>query len=127
VIYAVAALIILAVAVTVAVPFWLPAKLPAGPVLDEETERLERDKAAALLAIREAQLDRAMGKLSDEDYAALRGFYERRAMSAMEKLGNGKRTATRGVVERCSECDARFTDDSQTCARCGAKRHAAML
>ena len=125
-IYAVAALIILAVAATIALPFWLPAQLATARVVDEDTERLQRDKAAALLAIREAQLDRAMGKLSDEDYTALRGFYERRAMSAMKQLSNGKR-ATRGAGEHCSECDARFEDDSQACARCGATRESAIL
>ena len=126
-IYLVAALIILAVAATIAIPFWSPVSVAAGPVVDAETERLEREKAAALLAIREAELDRAMGKLSDEDYSALRGFYERRAMSAMAKLDGGKRGAPRDSLEHCTECNARFTDDSQVCGGCGAPRPSMQL
>ena len=78
-------LLILAVAASVASPLLargasaMPEALPAA----EQTELFEREKNVALLAIREAEFDLAMGKLSDEDYAALRGVYEERALGAL--------------------------------------------
>ena len=121
-IYIVAALLILAVAATIATPFWFPKAATADRVSSAPTERLEREKAAALLAIREAQLDQAMGKLSDEDYASLRGFYEQRAMSAMAQLDGVVAGSAAVAADRCSRCDTLLTDDSEFCAKCGSTR-----
>lgn len=117
-IYVVSALLIVAVAMLVSAPLLAPDSPPSGRVPDTEAERLEREKAAALLAIREAQLDKAMGKLSDEDYAALRAFYERRAISAMAGLDGA--TAASGAANRCTKCGAQLTDDSPFCGQCGS-------
>jgi hypothetical protein len=120
--YVVSALLIVAVAMLVAVPLLAPDSPPTGRLPDTEAERLEREKAAALLAIREAQLDKAMGKLSDEDYAALRAFYERRAISAMTGL-DGAAAASRAAcaaTDRCAACGSQVTDDSPFCAHCGS-------
>ncbi len=84
--YLVAGLLVLAVAALIAAPLLSFEEVPRSTGKNVERERLEREKAAALLAIREAQLDKAMGKLSDEDYASLRDFYERRAVAAMTGL-----------------------------------------
>ncbi len=78
-------LLILAVAAAVASPLLargtteLPDEAPAA----EQTELFEREKNVALLAIREAEFDLAMGKLSDEDYAALWGVSASRALGAL--------------------------------------------
>lgn len=121
-IYVVSALLIVAVAMIVAAPFLAPEAASMGRDDDSEQERLEREKAAALLAIREAQLDKAMGKLSDEDYTALRAFYERRAISAMAGLDGvaESRATTRASDERCVDCGSLVASDSEVCGRCGA-------
>ena len=85
-IFVLGVLLVLAVAALIAAPLLSLEPAPVGPGADVRKERLEREKAAALLAIREAQLDHAMGKLSDDDYAALRDFYERRAIAAIAGL-----------------------------------------
>jgi hypothetical protein len=82
--------LITAIAAIVAAPLWANVEREATGALDLHRERLEREKTAALLAIREAEFDRAMGKLSEDDYAQLRGFYEQRALAALAALGSGK-------------------------------------
>ena len=78
---------IAAVAWLVAVPL-LRVSLVAGgtPVGDPERYRLEKEKDLAYAAIKEAEFDLQMGKLSAEDYALLRGKYEARALAALAAL-----------------------------------------
>ena len=56
-----------------------------GPA-DPERYRLEKERDLAYAAIKEAEFDFQMGKLSAEDYAALRGSYEGRAVAALTAL-----------------------------------------
>lgn len=86
--------LIVAVAAVISLPFMRSARVADGPQ-DVERERLEREKTAALVAIREAELDHAMGKLSDEDHTHLRSFYEQRAVAAMGALGKSPKPAKR--------------------------------
>jgi len=66
-----------------------PATGPAQPA--GERERWERQKRQALAAIKEAELDHRMGKLSDEDLSAMRGRFESLALEAMAALeGRGR-------------------------------------
>lgn len=51
-----------------------------------ERHRLEKEKELAYGAIKEAEFDFQMGKLSPEDYAALREKYAARALEALEAL-----------------------------------------
>jgi hypothetical protein len=53
---------------------------------DPERYRLEREKDLAFGAIKEAEFDFQMGKLSPEDYALLRAKYEGRALAALAAL-----------------------------------------
>jgi len=53
---------------------------------ERERHRLEKEKELAYGAIKEAEFDFQMGKLSAEDYAALREKYETRALRALEAL-----------------------------------------
>jgi hypothetical protein len=113
---------ILSVATLIAAPFLTIYAAPTDLLANPDTERLEREKSAALLAIREAQLDQAMGKLSDDDYMSLRDFYERRAIAAMTDLDQASDSAS---VERearayCSGCGAALPRESVYCAACGA-------
>ena len=61
-------------------PVTLPAELPG------EHERWERQKRQALAAIKEAEIDHRMGKLSDDDLAAMRARFEAQALEAMAAL-----------------------------------------
>jgi hypothetical protein len=65
-----------------------PATPTRGPV---EGERWERQKRQALAAIKEAELDHEMGKLSDEDLAAMRARFEAQALEAMAALERRER------------------------------------
>ncbi len=79
--------VIAAVAWAVASPLWGVAAAPVdvGPI-DPERRRLEKERDLAYAAIKEAEFDFQMGKLSSEDYAALRGTYEARAIAALAAL-----------------------------------------
>ena len=132
-------LLILAVAAAVASPLLargtteLPDEAPAA----EQTELFEREKNVALLAIREAEFDLAMGKLSDEDYAALRGVYEERALGALGELdaiheneaGNRPDSASKSDSSAtgafCTRCGAAFEAEDRFCGVCGAQRRPA--
>ena len=99
---------------------------------DGRAELLEREKNAALIAIREAEFDRAMGKLSEDDYASLKGLYEQRALGALselERMGNAERSrdvSTAGPKPEsavyCPRCGSRFRSDDRFCSDCGSQR-----
>jgi len=114
-----ALLLIATVATVLAVPL-LDSGADVEASSDLGVERLEREKNAALTAIREAQFDHAMGKLSEEDYASLRSFYERRALTALSELGT--RPALQNDAGACGHCGRRFVDDSVFCGGCGRSR-----
>jgi hypothetical protein len=114
-----ALLLIATVATVIAAPL-LDSGANVEASADLGVERLEREKNAALTAIREAQFDHAMGKLSEEDYASLRSFYERRALTALSELGT--RPALQNDAGGCNHCGRRFVDDSVFCGGCGRSR-----
>ena len=60
----------------------------AGLAVEGDAARaaLERDRDVALAAIKEADFDHRVGKLSDEDHAALRTELENRALRAISAL-----------------------------------------
>jgi hypothetical protein len=77
--------VILAVAAFVATPlFAAPERL--GDESHGDRERWERQKRQALLAIREAEMDFQMGKLSPEDLESMRARFEAQAMEAIAAL-----------------------------------------
>jgi len=79
--------IVAAVAIAIAAPMLRPAAA-ALPLVhtDPERYRLEKEKELAYAAIKEADFDREMGKLSAEDHATLRAKYEARALAALAAL-----------------------------------------
>jgi len=115
---AAALLLIVAIAAAVAVPLAYSGADPESAA-DLGVERLQREKNAALTAIREAQFDHAMGKLSEEDYTALRSFYERRAVTALTELNALPAIQS---ADECSQCGRRFIDNSVFCGACGRPR-----
>jgi len=85
-------LLILIASLFVAAPLFRPARTGVSGDDASERARWERQKRQALAAIREAEMDHQMGKLSDEDLAVLRGRFEQQALAAMamlEKEGRG--------------------------------------
>jgi len=84
--YAVGLAVVAAVSWAVAAPLLRGAVLPPSPRGDPERYRLEKERDLAYTAIKEAEFDLQMGKLSDEDYATLRRTYEDRALAALAAL-----------------------------------------
>jgi hypothetical protein len=113
-------LLIATVAAAIAAPLLMEGVEDLAVAADPGVERLEREKNAALTAIREAQFDHAMGKLSEEDYDSLRSFYERRALTALTALG--ERSTSPQDDRRCGDCGRQFIDDSAYCGGCGRPR-----
>ena len=70
----------------VAAPLFRPRLATAPAELPDERERWERQKRQALAAIKEAEVDHRMGKLSDEDLATMRARFETQALEAMAAL-----------------------------------------
>jgi hypothetical protein len=132
--YAIAALMVVAIAAMIAYPFWKYSE--DAPAVDphDSRESFDREKHVALLAIREADLDRAMGKLSDEDYGALREQYEHRAVSAiaaLDRLAGAVSTTPpparndgKASARFCPACGRRFLSDERFCPACGHARTA---
>ena len=70
----------------VAAPLFRP-RTGVAPATDfGERERWERQKRQALAAIKEAELDHRMGKLSDDDFTSMRARFEAEALEAMAAL-----------------------------------------
>jgi hypothetical protein len=79
--------VIVGVAVSIAAPLlWPQSPEPITATADPERYRLEKEKELAYAAIKEAEFDLQMGKLSPDDHAALREKYEARALAALEGL-----------------------------------------
>jgi hypothetical protein len=83
--------LVAAVSFFVAAPLFRPRMAAAPLAQSGERERWERQKRQALAAIKEAELDHRMGKLSDEDLTTMRGRFEAQALEAMAALeGRGR-------------------------------------
>ncbi len=118
---------------------WYVAWPLLGNAPDEEAElatdaptaraaMLEHERDAALAAIKEADLDHRVGKLSDEDHAALRAELEGHALQAMAALEQDARIggAERASRERvfCAVCGRPSPREARFCASCGASSSA---
>lgn len=93
-VYVAGLLLIAAVAWAAASPLFAPPR--SRPRVEEELpeeERWRRRKDEALVAIRDAEFDLHLGKLSGEDYRELRARLEAQALEAMaelERRGHGE-------------------------------------
>ena len=140
--FVVAALMIIALAALIAYPLF--SQREDAPAIESRDARelLRHEKDVALMALREADLDRAMGKLSEEDYGTLRGQYEGRALGALAALDEmaemgemgetgalgDARGLTRGEKPAaapsrfCMSCGQRFVGGERYCPGCGHAR-----
>jgi hypothetical protein len=85
--YATGLMVVAAVAWVIAAPLLrVAAAPPLRAVGDPERYRLEKERDLAYAAIKDAEFDLQMGKLSDEDYATQRRTYEDRALAALAAL-----------------------------------------
>jgi len=85
--YAAGLALVAAVAWAIAAPLLRAPVRDVGPApADPERYRLEKERDLAYAAIKEAEFDLQMGKLSREDYALLRRTYEERAVAALAAL-----------------------------------------
>lgn len=123
--------IVLVVAAWITLPLLGRVEVAVAETSPARGELWRREKAVAVLAISEADFDRATGKLSDDDYRVLRSDYEGRALHAMdeiEKLAPDAATAMRttsvgGELARfCAACGNRFAEPDAFCASCGRAR-----
>ena len=83
------------------------------------------EKAIAVLAISEADFDRATGKLSDDDYRVLRTDYEGRALQAMDEMERTAPAAEEPAIRFCAACGSQFSSADAFCGCCGSRRFAA--
>jgi hypothetical protein len=86
-VYLTGLVVIAVVALGIAGPLlWQRPSVTSPSGADPERYRLEKEKELAYAAIKEADFDLQMGKLSAEDHAMLREKYEARALAALESL-----------------------------------------
>jgi len=84
--------LIAVVAWAVAIPLFASPRTPSAEPESPRDERWRKQKEEALAAIKEAEFDLRLGKLSDDDYRQLRARLEGQALEAMavlERRGNG--------------------------------------
>lgn len=86
---------------------------------------LERQKREAYAAIKEAEFDREMGKLSDADFTALTDKYRQQALGAIAGLDTATpRPAARGPglptrLAFCATCGRQLPEKANFCPSCG--------
>jgi hypothetical protein len=121
-------LLVIGVAVFVAWPFFTneSGEMPSGSSrLVGERQKLEALKIEAYAAIKEAEFDHRMGKLSDADLGSLREKYSRQALDAIAALD--ERAETRRAAEARGSRPALRTPSGKParvrriayCPRCG--------
>ncbi len=128
--------IVTAAAIFIAWPLLSGGGDSDAPVVPEMSA-LEKDKNAALEAIRELDFDQRLGKISDEDHAGLRADLEKRAMKALSAAdaGSAGEPGLQSVTSHgaspstsnaeaggfCSSCGNQFKRDARFCVTCGKK------
>jgi len=82
---------------------------------------LERQKREALAAIKEAEFDRAMGKLSDTDFAQTTQHYRDQALAAMAALDSAASAGRSGTTRMafCPQCGTKLPPRANFCGGCG--------
>lgn len=120
----------------VAAPFFegdaIDPSLIANPI--SSRAELEQRKLEAYGAIKDADMDYRMGKLSDADYATLKEKYTRQAAEALaglEALAPAKAPTPAAVetdavgIRFCPACGTRKPEGAQFCPSCGTPLRAA--
>ena len=101
------------------------ARVGDGASAPDSLPPLERQKLDAYAAIKEAEFDRRMGKLSEEDFNALTQRYRQQALAAIAALEQAKRAdlARRGRAPTrmayCPSCGEKLAARANFCSNCG--------
>jgi hypothetical protein len=101
------------------------ARVGGGVREADSLSPLERQKLDAYAAIKEAEFDKRMGKLSDEDFTALTQRYRQQALAAIAALEQVKRaeTSRRGRAPArmafCPSCGHKLAARANFCSNCG--------
>jgi hypothetical protein len=89
------------IAAFIAFPLLSPSEEPEFPSEPEsQATRWEKQKTDAYAALKEAEFDLQMGKLTDVDYQSLREKYEARALEALAQLDPLNQAEERPRAER---------------------------
>ena len=92
---------------------------------DAGSPPMERQKREAYAAIKDAEFDHRMGKLSEEDFNATAQRYRQQALAAIAALEQGKRVdaARRGRAPTrwafCPSCGGKLAPRANFCSGCG--------
>ncbi len=121
------ALMVIVAGLYVAAPFFrrdadadAPLSEPVAPA-----ELLDRQKREAYAAIKEAEFDRQMGKLSDADFETLTEKYRLQALAAISGLEAKSESADRGAGRNpirlafCATCGHKLPTKANFCPACG--------
>lgn len=121
---AVAAILMLGALALVAAPFLQPEPEPEPLPSDTEGRRheLNRRKTEAYAALRDAEMDFRMGKLSEVDYEALKAKYTNQAIEALAGLDCLPPEVTAPALEVAERTAAIPTDEVRFCPDCGTPR-----
>jgi hypothetical protein len=126
-------LAVVAVMLFVGWPLYRPRSEPEAE--GDALSPLERRKLEAYAAIREAEFDLRMGKLSEVDFAAIQDRYRQQALDAIAALEKAKEAATLAPrpAKRagkqfgfCPDCGRKATPRANFCGGCGRSLHAAV-
>jgi NADH pyrophosphatase NudC (nudix superfamily) len=125
--------IILLAALFIAWPLLAPAgsatsAVPARAAQSKEAIlTLESQRDHALAALREARLDHATGKWSDEDYNTMRAELEGRALAAITALDAAAAASTPPAANPliCAACHRPSPAQARFCGACGHARRSA--
>ncbi|HNI59044.1 MAG TPA: zinc ribbon domain-containing protein [Pseudomonadota bacterium] len=123
----------------------------AQAAVGRRRRELQREYHLLKRALKELELDRSMGKLSDDDYSEIRGRYRERAVRVLRQIDQGQsyeqqierdllarrealgkkaplESASGRVTEKPSEVDSRKTENDQrptviatACPDCGTR------
>ncbi len=101
--------VMIALAAAAAAFVLAPLRRPTlSPVRRAERERLLQEREAIYRALRDLDLDRATGKISDADYADLAARYRVRALAALAYAGSeqlGSTGSPPSVAATSPQCD----------------------
>lgn len=86
--------------------------------VDKDTE-LEARKLSIYQDIRDLELDRQMGKVSEQDYADMRADCEQDAARVMKALDEENTRRQKSDVRRCSSCGQSTAREDRFCGSCG--------
>ena len=126
------ALLLLAFFYLVARPILSRRPRPAAHAAAHAYLELQHQKELVYAAIKELELDRAVGKIADEDYTEQRRLLEDDAVTVLHKLENTAGSDRDAITQQIEHDVAELADkhnladpggaDCESCTGCGARR-----